>query len=236
MSNLGAVWREFFDFLRNPRLPDERIPFGRQAAQQVGVLLLLDWAVVICFVIFALALESGGIELPQEIEEDWTPGEMFLFIVVLAPPLEELIFRVGLSGQRRALTMFVAPWLLVAALIGARFLIGPLDMRTVLVLSVGWLVSTIAVVACHWNDRSLLHGFRRLFPYAFWLTSGLFGLMHIFNYEDPMSLAVLLMVIPQFTGGMMLGYVRVKYGMWSNIAQHVAHNAVFLALYYAWPG
>ena len=98
------------------------------------------------------------------------------------------------------------------------------------------LAATAAVMAFQRNSGSVPDRYRRLFPYAFWITSVVFGLMHMFNYGDPLRLAVLLMVIPQITGGMMLGYVRVKYGMWANIAQHVTHNALVVALFYAWPG
>ena len=199
-------------------------------------MLLLDWIVVACFVASALALQSAGIELPQQIDDEWTPFQTVLFVVILAPPLEEVVFRVGLSGQRWALVLFAAPWLLLATLFAAFFLIGPLDMGTILILSLGWLASTLVMVAYHWRNRTVSERYRRLFPYAFWLTSASFGLLHMFNYEEPIGLAVLLMVIPQLTGGMMLGYVRVKFGMWSNITQHVTHNAVAVALYYAWPG
>ncbi len=235
MWNVRAVWREFFDFLRDPRLPAERISFGWTAIRQVGVLLLLDWMVVLLFVASALAAESAGINLPQEIEDDWTPFQTVLFVIILAPPIEELIFRAGLSGQRRAIAMFVAPWLFVATLIVIYLIAGPIDPTIGVILFLAWVAATAVVMAVQWDRGSVSDRYRRLFPYAFWITSALFGFMHIFNYEDPIRLAVMLMVIPQFTGGMMLGYVRVKYGMWANITQHVTHNAVAVALFYAWP-
>lgn len=235
-SNVPAVWREFFDFLRNPRLSTKQIAFGRTAVAEVGILLLLDWIVVFLFLAAALAVETAGVELPQEIEDDWTVFETILYVVILGPPIEELIFRAGLSGTKRAIILSVSPWLLVATLIGAYLIVGPIDPPIAVMLSLAWLAATAAVMAFQRNSGSVSDRYRRLFPYAFWITSGMFGLMHVFNYEDPMRPAVLLMVIPQFTGGMMLGFVRVKYGMWANIAQHVSHNAFVVALFYAWPG
>lgn len=236
VSNVGAVWREFFDFLRNPRLPATRMAFGRTAIAQVGILLLLDWIVVFLFLAAALTAESAGIELPQEIEEDWTVFQTILFVVILTPPLEELIFRAGLTGQRRAIALSISPWLFVATLIGLVLIAGPIDPPIAVMLGLAWIAATAAVMAFQRGGQLVSDRYRRLFPTAFWVTSGVFGFMHVFNYEDPMQLAVLLMVIPQFTGGMMLGYVRVKYGMWANIAQHVLFNAVAVALFYAWPG
>ena len=235
-SNVPAVWREFFDFLRAPRLPGAKIPLGGTAIRQVGILLLLDWIVVFLFVAFALAAETAGIELPQEIEEDWTVFQTILFVVILAPPLEELIFRAGLSGTKRAITLFMSPWLLVVTLSAIYLVAGPIDPPKAVMLMLAWVAATAAIMAFQRNSGSVPDRFRRLFPYAFWITSGVFGFMHVFNYQGPMRLAVWLMVIPQITGGMMLGYVRVKYGMWANIAQHVTHNALAVALFYAWPG
>jgi hypothetical protein len=199
-------------------------------------LLVLDWMVVLIFVVSALAAESAGVELPQAIDEDWTVFQTILFVIILAPPIEELIFRAGLSGRRGAITLFVSPLLFVFTLIAAEVAVGLLDPPIVVMMILAWIAATATVMAFQRNSRSVPERYHRLFPYVFWISSGLFGFMHVFNYEDPMRLAVLLMVIPQFTGGMMLGYVRVTYGMWANIAQHATHNAVAVALIYAWPG
>ena len=54
----------------------------------------------------------------------------------------------------------------------------------------------------------------------FWLTVLMFG-----------SLAILLpLVLPQFILGMLLGYVRVRIGLWSAILLHAAHNATALSI------
>jgi membrane protease YdiL (CAAX protease family) len=230
-----AVWRGLFDFLRDPRLPEARIPFGWPAIRQVAILLALDWIVVLIFVILALTAESAGVELPQAIDDDWTVFQTILLVIILAPPLEEVIFRAALSGQRRAITLFVSPVSLVLTLTAVYSAAGPIDPPIQVMMLLAWVAATATVMAFQRNSRSVPQRYHRLFPYAFWISSGVFGLSHVFNYDDPMRLAVLLMVIPQFTGGMMLGYVRVTYGMWANIGQHVTHNAVAVALIYAWP-
>lgn len=231
-----TVWRDFFHFLRRPRLPAQRMAFGWTAIRQVGILLLLDWIIMCLFLAAALAAQSAGIELPQEIDEDWTVFQTILFVIILTPPIEELIFRAGLSGHRRAITLFVSPWLFVAFLTAIVLVVGPIDPPIAVMLFLAWVGATATVMAFQRDGRSVSERYRRLFPAAFWITSAAFGFMHIFNYEDPMRLAVMLMVIPQFTGGMMLGYVRVQYGMWANIAQHVSYNAVVVGLMHAWPG
>ncbi len=236
VANVGGVWREFFDFLRNPRLPAERIAFGRTAVGQVGILLLLDLIVAFLFFAIVLTVESTGVELPQPIEEDWTVFQTILLVVILAPPIEELIFRAGLSGRTWAVALSLSPWLFVAVLIAITLIQGPMEVATGVMLGLVWIAATAIVMAFQRDGRLVSDSYRRLFPYAFWISSGLFGFMHVFNYDDPMRLAVLLMVIPQFTGGMILGYVRVHYGMWANITQHAVFNAIAVALYYAWPG
>lgn len=236
VANVWAVWREFFEFLRDPRLPAEREAFGRRAIGQVGILLLLDLIVAFLFLAAVFAVESTGVELPQPIEEDWTVFQTILLVVILAPPIEELIFRAGLSGRTWAFTLSLSVWLLVAVLLAIYLIVGPIDPAVAGMLVLAWFAVTAIVIAFQKDKRLVPDTYRRLFPYAFWISSGLFGFMHVFNYDDPMRLAVLLMVIPQFTGGLMLGYVRVYYGMWANITQHAVFNGIAVALYYAWPG
>lgn len=233
---LPSAWREFFDFLRNPRLPAERTAFGQEAIREVGVLLLFYWIVVFLFLAAAYAVEFAGIALPQGIEEEWTVFQTILFTIILAPLVEELIFRAGLSGRRRAIALFVSPFLFVLTLTAIYLAVGPIDPPIGVMLFLAWVAATATVMVFQRNSRCVSNRYRRLFPAAFWISSIVFGFLHVFNYEDPIRLAVALMVVPQLIAGMMFGYVRVRYGMWANITQHATHNAVAVALMYAWPG
>jgi membrane protease YdiL (CAAX protease family) len=234
VRRLLEYWGGYWRFLKSPALPERRIEFGREAVADVAALLLLDIIIAATFLIAVALAESGGVELPQPIDDDLGPVALLIFVVFVAPPIEEWLFRTPLSGQRRSLIGAAIIWPLLFALTAAA-LLEPLDGREGLLILGAWLLATGVPLAYLVSDRDAPERFKRRFPYAFWLSSIAFGLMHVFNYEQPFALLPVLMIFPQFTGGTMLAYVRVRYGMWANIAQHSAYNALVMVLYFAWP-
>lgn len=80
------------------------------------------------------------------------------------------------------------------------------------------------------RHRGPMAWFERLFPGFFWLATLSFALVHLANFDEG-SLAILLpLVLPQFILGTMLGYVRVRIGLWAAILLHAAHNATAVSL------
>ena len=68
------------------------------------------------------------------------------------------------------------------------------------------------------------------FSRAFWFFTLLFALVHLTNYQGigrSWYLAPLL-VSPQLSLGIILGFVRVKFGLFSAIVFHAAYNAILL--------
>ena len=45
-----------------------------------------------------------------------------------------------------------------------------------------------------------------------------------------MSWAVLPFTLPQFVVGLMLGHLRVRYGLWASVLLHAMHNGLFVLL------
>ena len=56
----------------------------------------------------------------------------------------------------------------------------------------------------------------------------IFALAHIFNYELEANQYWMtpILVLPQMLLGLMLGYVRVKYGLWASILAHAMNNLI----------
>ena len=48
--------------------------------------------------------------------------------------------------------------------------------------------------------------------------------------------AALPFTLPQFVVGLMLGHVRVRYGLWASVLLHAAHNSLFVLLLLAGTG
>ncbi|WP_169630310.1 CPBP family intramembrane glutamic endopeptidase [Flavobacterium sp. ASW18X] len=118
-----------------------------------------------------LALDFGEHSVTKLLEE-YSGLQLLLFAVVLAPILEEVIFRGPLYFFRK------------------------------------------------WSR----------FKYVFYLLSFLFGIMHMFNYQnydDALWFAPLL-VAPQLVTGIFLGYARIKLGLLYSIALHALFNGILV--------
>lgn len=80
--------------------------------------------------------------------------------------------------------------------------------------------------------RAPLGLFRRskYFKYAYYISILLFGLIHITNFEDFQDnfWLIPILVAPQLSAGIFLGYIRVKLGLLWSILLHAAHNMVLL--------
>ena len=98
---------------------------------------------------------------------------LFLFVVIFAPVLEELIFRAPLVLFRKA----------------------------------------------------------SYFPLVFYLSVGLFGAVHLFNFEYDTGFYgfAVFLILPQLSAGIFLGFTRVKIGLVWAILLHALHNFILLS-------
>ncbi|MBT8205735.1 MAG: CPBP family intramembrane metalloprotease [Eudoraea sp.] len=105
--------------------------------------------------------------------ENSSPGTLFLFVVILAPALEELIFRAPLSLFKKA----------------------------------------------------------TYFPLIFYLSVLLFGAVHLLNFEYEVGFYgfAILLILPQLSAGVFLGFIRVKMGLGWAILLHAFHNFILLS-------
>jgi len=67
----------------------------------------------------------------------------------------------------------------------------------------------------------------RLFPYIFYASAMIFGYVHFSNFSGNMQWYwIPLLIIPQFMMGLVMGYARLRFGMYSNIALHAVNNLI----------
>lgn len=64
------------------------------------------------------------------------------------------------------------------------------------------------------------------FKVAYYFSSVVFSLIHIlkFNFDNYLILNCFLILTPLFFGGLLLGYIRVIYGLKFSILLHILHN------------
>ncbi len=141
--------------------------------------------------------------------------------VLFAPLIEETAFRLWLVPSVARLMLAAAPLVLLLAAddLAGRHLV------------LAMLLAPIAVsyVSAGWLDRVIREKFR-LVLYA---STAAFAVLHLANFDAAASwLHVLPAVLPQFTVGLVLAYLRLRLGFWHGVLAHGAYNAFALVL--AW--
>ena len=75
---------------------------------------------------------------------------------------------------------------------------------------------------------------KKSFKWFYYISSVLFGLVHVFNYENSEDFIYTFWLVTsaQIFIGLLFGYLRVTYGLWYAILLHAVHNFVILNFSY----
>ena len=221
-------WQRLGTFLKRPRL-DVSVQNGAPLTV-IARIYALDMAAMLALILAASVAVALGVYLPETAIAgiEFTPMIVAL-VVIGAPVMEELVFRGWLSGKPQHILALVA---IIAGFVGFG-LIHRSGMATGLaVMGTGALVAAVALTLL--RQRGPMRWFSAIFPLLFWFATLAFALVHLANFEAKEgwgSLAILLpLVLPQFVLGMLVGYLRVRIGLWAAILLHAAHNASALAI------
>ena len=222
-------------FIRRPYFPAGRDRIGEPQLKHLLQLLFFSLALMV-FVGGLVGAIIAGVqgEVPENANEtigQASPGRLLFYGVILAPLIEEVVFRSWLGGRR-------------ACIIGLPILISLIAIIT----AVGADVSPIASFAVAGGLAFLVFGVVRqfesltpaqqkaarwrLFPAAFYGSAILFALMHVSNFEGGLSSPIMLLaVLPQFLVGLILGYVRMRFGLPHAIFFHAFYNLVLIVIF-----
>jgi membrane protease YdiL (CAAX protease family) len=216
-------------FVRRPSFVAAPLPWGRAAALVLLTVFAFDLALDTLVAHATAWLDSQLPFLPAPIEEQTTLAEDLFGYLLLAPVLEELVYRGWLSGRvaalRFALYGFVAEGIFIATLF--------VPAEAALPLALGGVAVALAGLV-HWSltserDTAVPAWFTRHFHWFVWASTLLFGLMHLGNYEALTHPLGVLVVLPQTIGGLLLAYTRTRLGLRAAMLHHAAYNAVWLA-------
>jgi len=219
-------WCELKEFLKKPRR-------GRGVSVPLShgwrrILFLL--AVDLCFVLLVATPINAILEHWAGLEDklDFNVRNMFLAVLV-APMIEELIFRAGL--RRVGYSLFVGPVLLSLYCAQSFTLIAIVAGVILLAAVVDKILMRRAPVG---NGRRFARGraFIRHYPYVFWFYTVCFGLAHLANFYSTNDRDYLLLfaISAQLGGGCLLGYLRLRQGLASSVILHCLHNSLFVTL------
>lgn len=222
-------------FLQFLSLPDRHASVEGSKSDHLSELLKL-FAFVFAMVVFIAApllVYVGGEDLPNKLSELSNMSfdnkvlqflAMFGLAVIVAPLIEEIIFRFPLKYRRGAL---VYGGIVVGMLgTGIAMNVGMIFKTAAFVGTGVGILSYALMLYMNTGEEKLDQLSKKLFPFLFYASALVFAFAHISNYELPADRWYITpaLVMPQFFLGLMLGYARIKYGLWAAIFLHALNN------------
>ncbi len=221
---IKEAFQEFSNYLKNP---NPFIKYDKPSIfyNQLFPLVIIALMFAFSSVIFTSSLEQLHI-IPKMPEFDLFKSKekkalLFLTIVVVAPIFEELYFRFQLKNFSFS---FVCYFTAISY-----FLNKFLEIRTLIIAMIILAVVLLPLyfyINHHRNNK--LTFIKRFFPFHFYITSIFFGLVHISNFANPLEYGfpIILLVLPQLFVGLILGYVRMRFGLSKSMMMHAAYNLI----------
>lgn len=226
---------DFFSFLRRP-IADRMVASLRSKLGAVGIIIALDILFGFAANLLSSALEELAALQPEHVMEQET--EMLFFMrtlgVLLIPFIEEVGFRLWLAPN--LLFLFIS-FAVVAIQFAPVPFAGWLKSAGLEAIAPGvkigfYLLLGAAIVLFFWlrerKGQSYADFFNRHVGFYFYLSTLVFGLIHLTNYTDagPWWYGPIL-VLPQLIGGLTFGYLRIRCGFWYAVLAHTLTNLIY---------
>ncbi len=144
--------------------------------------------------------------------------KLLFFAAIYAPIVEELLFRSLLVFKKSNIISYLS----ICFLLGIWFFYNG-SYQSILNLTAVVVAVALALVFYNQSKEFVV----KRYPIVFYFSSIVFGLVHIFNYQGVTFhnfIFSILLVLPQLTLGVVLGYIRVTYGLAYSILFHFLCN------------
>jgi hypothetical protein len=217
-------FKELLSYIKSPN-PFVKEDESKIFYNQLFPLVIISLGFAFLSVVFVNVLESLHLikDLPDFDLLDLKEKKILLFLMVtiLAPILEELIFRYQLRNHYLAILGY--------ALLAIYFLYKIYSGLTLIICIAVISILVFLVINYFGNNPFRKHRLiEKIFPTHFYLTAICFGLVHISNYNHPFAYGfpIVLLVLPQMFLGFVLGYVRIRFGISKSIMMHAAYNLI----------
>ncbi len=156
---------------------------------------------------------------------DYSNLQLVLLGVILAPLLEEILFRLLLKSNK---LNFVIYWIINVSLIIVLFIFERTDSLIIL-LTIFIIVQVIFLLNYILKGKIFK---RENFKYAFYASVIIFGIIHFNNIKDIELIHFIIapiLILSQLFSGFILGYIRMVFGIKYSMLFHFFMN-VFLLL------
>jgi len=247
-SKFSPLLIDIWKFLKRPSDKFETSPdtflsklydFLRIFGLQLGIAIL--FGILITVITTSIGYNADQENLITEFYKD-TPIILFIFFsMIYAPINEELTFRlflkfsyirlgIGLSFFLFFLLEIIDPlgFPLLTTVSDRYFQDTPFlffSLSIIITLIFGFLLGFL--IKTFINKKRIILLYEKYFPLIFYFAVLTFGFAHITNYTNLKQFWYIIpvLVTPQLSIGLFLGYVRVKYGLFWSIILHAIHNS-----------
>ncbi len=192
---------------------------------------VISFIVLFFFAFILISLIRIGIGkfiyLPTKIMQNHLPVyKMVLLVIIIGPLIEESILRLSLLYDKLNISISLGFALHIAITKLLNFKMFTSIEGLVILL----LFPTIIYLFLSYK-KNINDFFTKVFDenlrLIYFVTSIIFGLIHIFNFEITdfqVLLASVILVLPQLLSGFILGYVRIFFGFAWSVLFHSLHN------------
>ncbi len=219
----GSLLGKYLAFLRSPLLTSSAQPLPlsqtcKQSLRLYSLHLLPIFAAGI--IIGTLGVQDSNAN--PEFFTDLSPWWLFALTVVILPTVEEIIFRLPLRPTAVNLA-------LPASIIFCLMAIAAQVTGTTLGLTIAALTALNVYLWRSPPKVKKLENFYRRYPRViFYLSTVLFGAIHITNYEQEVWQLLPILVLPQTILALWMGFLRLRYGFLWAVLGHGLHNGFVL--------
>lgn len=223
------VLHELLMFLRHPKPEAEKVSSRIKTAR---MLLLLSWTFIVVFSLGILlawltsAIGFQGTNLVESLVDEENVIITIILAAVIAPAIEEVVFRLPLIQTARNLAIALAA---LSVIVAARIqqLVPLLLLTAAIPLLAHLYIQLLSKQTVHYAVSTI---YARHYGKIFYTLAILFGSVHMLNYTNVQSgIAILpLLIIPQTVVGVMLGFIRIKYGFTYAVVFHGLYNGLLI--------
>lgn len=251
MSTIETI-KDFIAYLKKPyykRETDWHVPFSPM------VKLLFIFMIINIFVVLPTMYLMGVNDenhVMDDMIQNTSKWQLLFFAVILAPFLEEFIFRFHLRYKTLMLLFFIITssiftGYIIFSIFGVENIFGDIDLSnanaqneldfsqfnlfgitTIGVLIILGILSFVFFISQPKWMEAFGQWIKNNFAIIFYLSAFLFGIAHVSNWKetDIHFLLTPLLVLPQLLLALYLGYIRVKNDIWSSIFLHGLNNLI----------
>jgi len=225
---IQEVLNDFIGYLRKPD------PFIKQRFKFIpfrDLFLLVVLSLVASQILESLVHLLANFKIiapePKSVfdSDKYSNWEIALVGILVAPPIEELLFRYQLRSIN-FLCFFIG-------IIAFSFVANSNNNLVIFLFGLTTLISIIFTIRYLNNNHKIKYRIvKSAFPFSFYWVAIVFGLVHITNFLDFKDYGplIFLWVLPQLFGGLILGFTRMRYGFYSGILLHSVYNLIGIGL------